>query len=92
MKIENCYETLDISTNFSQEELEEAYKIKLNKYNNLPFLTDVMKYEIKQIKIAYYILSSEKLKNNYNKKFLNNSDDKKIDNNYILDRLFQFSQ
>jgi len=91
MKIENCYETLDISTNFSQEELEEAYKLKINKYNNLPFFTDVMKYEIKQIKIAYHILSSEKLKNNYNKKFLNNSDDKKIDNNYILNRLFQFS-
>ena len=51
-----------------------------------------MKYEIKQIKIAYHILSSEKLKNNYNKKFLKNSDDKKIDDNYILNRLFKFSQ
>jgi DnaJ-class molecular chaperone len=98
MKIENCYEMLEISTNFSNEELEQAYELKIGKYNNLPFLTDVMKHEVKQIKIAYYILSNDKLKNNYNKtilnnnnKILNNSDSQKLDNNYILNRLFQFS-
>jgi len=63
----NYYKILGIET-FSNISLIESYKNSLKKYKNLPFYSAKVKDEIKKLKEAYYVLSTDKLKVIYDQK------------------------
>lgn len=98
--MDNYYEILDISEKATIDEVKQAYNNHINRFNNLPFLTDKMKEEIKKYKKALYVLSDYHRRKLYdNKKNLNKSDKfdprnfhfrkpEYIDDGKINDRLF----
>lgn len=61
---------------FDITNLESQFKIKLDKYKNLPFYSKKIKKEIFELKEAYYVLTNNELLNIYNVKL-------KRDNKYI---------
>ena len=63
----NYYKILGIET-FNNISLIESYKNSLKKYKNLPFYSAKVKDEIKKLKEAYYVLSTDKLKVIYDQK------------------------
>lgn len=63
----NYYKILGMET-FSDISLIESYKNSLKKYKNLPFYSTKIKDEIKNLKEAYYVLSTDKLKIIYDQK------------------------
>lgn len=80
----NYYKILKIETNSNNEEILEAYEFNISKFNNLPFLTNNQKKEIKDLKIAKYILSNQNLKIKYDLLLEN----KNITSTAICDRIF----
>lgn len=71
------------------------YKLKIARFNNLPFLTKQMISEIKTLKEAYYILSDDTRRNKYNKIYkttkltkLLADDSRVVDNTKIYNRMF----
>ena len=74
----NYYKILSLE-DFSNLSLEEAYKKCIKKYKNLPFYSEKIKQEIKTIKEAYYVLSTENLKNAFDKKLKKDLEKNKID-------------
>tara|TARA_B100000795_G_C22458245_1_gene308275 strand:- start:107 stop:511 length:405 start_codon:yes stop_codon:yes gene_type:complete len=63
----NYYKILGIKI-FSDNSLEKYYNNSLKKYKNLPFYSIKIKDEIKKLKEAYYVLSTNKLKIIYDQK------------------------
>ena len=87
MNLINYYKILQVEINSIDEEIKNAYKLKISQFYGLPFLTDKMKVEIKDLKIAVYILMNANRKYLYDKKFNFGKDDE-IKNTQICDRLF----
>lgn len=93
----NYYEVLGINTNATTNEIKSGYKTQINKFTDLPFLTDKMIQEVKLYKTAYYVLKDKKRRNKYdfkmNNSMVNNNNnnydsyDKQL-NNTINDRIF----
>jgi len=98
--MEDYYRLLDANYDASIDELNKSYKNKIIHFKLLPFLTDNDKEQLKNIKKAYVIFNNPEYKNTYDKyiqnKFLkevNTSKKKYIQNpNYIVDRIFGFTQ
>jgi DnaJ-class molecular chaperone len=90
----NYYLLLNINKEATNEEITEAYKLKISQFKNLPFLTSTMKEEIKELKKALYILSDDERRQQYNN-IINNdyetNDDLK-ENTKICDRLFSLKR
>jgi hypothetical protein len=78
----NYYDLLEIKYNCSKVDVINSYKMKISKFNGLPFLTSKMINEIKQYKIALYILSNDMRRNKYNQ-LINQSIDNDIEEDYI---------
>lgn len=87
MNLKNYYKILQVEINSIDDEIKNAYKLKISQFNGLPFLTEKMKVEIKDLKIAIYILLNTDRKFLYDKKFNFGKDDE-ISNTQICDRLF----
>jgi DnaJ-class molecular chaperone len=97
--MKNYYNILDININNSSiENIKRAYKIKISQFNNLPFFTNKMTQDIKDIKEAYYVLKNNKLKQVYDMKRTKDNkittvnkfsnENKYIDNTKICERMF----
>ena len=54
------YKILELNYNATEEEINDAYKNKIKKYFNLPFLNENQKVEIKELKKAKFLLSNNK--------------------------------
>lgn len=89
--LKNYYEILNIKINSIDQDIIESYNFKIKQFNGLPFLTDQMKNEIKDLKIAKYILLDADRKYLYDKKFNFNNNDALIDNTKICNRLFSIT-
>ena len=85
--MENYYKILNITQDAHIEDILESYNFKLSRYKDLPFLTDQMKFDIKQLKIAEYILFDENRRNQYNM-ILNKQNINHLNSTQICDRLF----
>jgi DnaJ-class molecular chaperone len=59
------YKILELNYNATEEEINDAYKNKIKKYFNLPFLNENQKVEIKELKKAKFILSNTDLREKY---------------------------
>jgi DnaJ-class molecular chaperone len=59
------YKILELKYNATEEEINDAYKNKIKKYFNLPFLNENQKVEIKELKKAKFILSNTDLREKY---------------------------
>jgi DnaJ-class molecular chaperone len=101
--MEDYYRLLDTNYDASIEELNESYKNKIIHFKLLPFLTDNDKEQLKNIKKAYAIFNNPEYKKTYDKYIqnknskevntFNHSKKKNIQNsNYIVDRIFSFTQ
>jgi len=90
--IKNYYEILGLPFNAPESEIFKSYREKISQFNGLPFLTKEMINDIKLLKEAFYILSDNKKKDNYIKKYKRYRDyestNRTIDNTKICDRLF----
>ena len=92
--MKNYYEILNINNNATEDEIYEAYKLKISQFNHLPFHTNKMITEIKLLKEALYILSDNIKRSKYNNKIQNiklYEEGKLIDNTKICDRLFSIT-
>jgi DnaJ-class molecular chaperone len=99
------YKLLGLDYNANKSKIITAYKLKINNYTNLPFLTDNQKNEIKELKKARYILINKDLKKIYD--FIinehlkettkittlekNSFKKEKIDSNLMSDRIFSMA-
>ena len=78
----NYYKILGIKI-LSDNSLEEYYNNSLKKYKNLPFYSIKIKDEIKKLKEAYYVLSTDKLKIIYDKKLKSDKKELNTDRNVL---------
>lgn len=81
--MKNYYKILEINSNSTKQDILNAYKFKISRFNNLPFLTQQMISDIKDYKTAYYILLDQEKRKKYNNLIFEN----KI-NTKISERLF----
>ena len=81
----NYYKILNIDKKCNTDEILSAYEFNISKFNNLPFLTENQQNEIKDIKIAKYILSNKKIKDKYDLLLEKKKD---ISSTAICDRIF----
>ncbi len=87
--MENYYKILGISNDASEKDILNAYKLKIKKFNNLPFLNDTDVLEIKTLKRAKFILSNTELREKYNAGMnFNKYDDENDVNDTIGNRIF----
>ena len=94
--MKDYYKILNVNTNSSIKDIKKSYKEHISRFNGLPFLTNKMIKEIKELKIAYYILGNLERKHLYDNRFKpkktiyqrseNNNDF--LENTKINDRLF----
>ena len=84
--MENYYKILNLSENCSNKEILEAYKFQISRFQNLPFLTNQMKEDIKKLKICLYILNDPKKRKVYDK--IINKNNKVYESTKICDRIF----
>jgi DnaJ-class molecular chaperone len=85
--MEDYYKILDINQDSKIEDIKEVYNFKLSRYKDLPFLTEQMKTDIKQLKIAEYLLFDEDRRNKYDN-ILNKKNKYQNNSTKICDRLF----
>ena len=90
--MKNYYEILKIDNNVDEEKIINAYNFLISQFNNLPFLTEQMINEIKNLKEAKYILTSRERRIVYDRKLNSinkyNNIPEYIDNTKICNRLF----
>ena len=87
--MENYYKILGVNKDALEVEILLAYKNKIKKFNNLPFLNDSDVLEIKNLKKAKFILCDIELRNKYdNAMNFDKYDDEKDVNDTIGNRIF----
>lgn len=90
--IKNYYEILGLPFGAHENDIFKNYRVKINQFNGLPFLTKEMVDDIKLLKEGFYILSDTKKRDAYIKKYKKYKDyestDRRIDNTKICGRLF----
>ena len=77
-----------------EEQIYDAYRLKISQFNHLPFHTSKMIAEIKLLKEALYVLGDEIKRQKYNKKIEKLEQyysEETIDNTKICDRLFSIT-
>ncbi len=88
----NYYNILDINNTATEDEIYNAYRLKISQFNHLPFHTPKMISEIKLLKEALYVLGDNIRRNKYDIKCTKmnqyNEEDKVFDNTKVCDRLF----
>lgn len=84
----NYYKILNIKSNFSSDKIKDIINFKLSMFNDLPFLTNNMKNEIKELYKAKYILCNKEKKEKYDK-IIFKSNQKESNSMSICDRLFE---
>ena len=67
--MKDYYKILNVDVNATNNEIKNCYKEHISRFNGLPFLTQKMTEEIKELKIAYYILGNEERRNLYDSRF-----------------------
>jgi DnaJ-class molecular chaperone len=92
----NYYEILNVNINATEDEIYQAYNIKIAQFNHLPFHTNKMIVEIKLLKEAIYVLGDEIRRKKYNNKYekiiqYEEMNNKSVDNTKICDRLFSIT-
>ena len=92
MKLNNYYNILNIKDTATDNDIHEAYKLKISQFNNLPFHTKKMINEIKLLKECIYVLENKEKRDKYDRKLKDAKEydktDEPIDNTKICDRLF----
>ncbi len=94
--MKDYYLVLGVEKNSSKSQIYEGYKIKISRFNNLPFHTKQMIEDIKTLKEGLYILSDNNKRNKYDikldetKKYVN-EEDNPFDNTKICNRLFSIT-
>ena len=63
--MKDYYEILNVNVNTIHNDIKKSYKEHISRFNGLPFLTKKMIEEIKELKIAYYILGNEERRRLY---------------------------
>lgn len=94
--MKDYYEILNLSKTSSQEEIIKSYKDHISRFNGLPFLTNKMISEIKELKKAYYVLGDNERRLLYDSRFktkkqvyqLREHNNDFLENTKINDRLF----
>ena len=93
--MENYYKILDVDRDSDIEKIKEAYKIKINKYNQKNDLSENDLKNIKNLKTAKFILTNLDLRNKYDEKLSKknfedekNKIEKKYNNHLIGQRVF----
>jgi DnaJ-class molecular chaperone len=93
--MKNYYEILNIEINATEDEIYQAYNIKIAQFNHLPFHTQKMISEIKLLKEALYVLTDDIRRKKYNNKYEKIAQyeeiGKSVDNTKICDRLFSIT-
>jgi DnaJ-class molecular chaperone len=93
--MKNYYNVLNINNNATEDEVYEAYKLKISQFNHLPFHTTKMITEIKLLKEALYVLGDNIKRNKYDNKFNKlkqyEEEGKMNDNTKVCDRLFSIT-
>lgn len=103
--VDYYYKLLDINKDATKEAVYNAYKMKIEKYRNLPFLNASQKNEIKELKKAKFVLSNEELKYKYDYIITKQSEEKtkmtdwehknskkdKVNSQLVSDRVFQMA-
>ncbi len=94
--MKDYYSILGIEINASSEQIYESYKIKIARFNNLPFHTRQMIEEIKILKEALYVLTDKIKRTKYNLKLddmnkYKTEDKDPFDNTKICNRLFSIT-
>jgi curved DNA-binding protein CbpA len=64
MEVINYYQILEVKYDATEKEINDAYKNKIKKYFNLPFLNENQKVDVKELKKAKFIFSNNELKKN----------------------------
>jgi hypothetical protein len=85
--MQNYYNILEVDITTNNNNIKNSYKNKIkNFYDKTELSQDDINY-IKLLKIGLYILTSQNLKNNYNKLLFNKEKDNKLseDNNLLED-------
>ncbi len=94
--MKDYYLVLGVEKNSSKSQIYEGYKIKISRFNNLPFHTKQMIEDIKTLKEGLYILSDNNKRNKYDikmdetKKYVN-EEENPFDNTKICNRLFSIT-
>ena len=101
--MEDYYKLLEVDNNASVESLNTAYKNKILEYKSLPFLTDIDKRNLKEIKKAYIVFNNIQYKKIYDNHLeiknknqgliyndINTKRKSSHNQNYLTDRIFSF--
>lgn len=94
--MKDYYEILNLDKSATSDQIKQSYYDHISRFKGLPFLTQKMIDEIKELKIAYYILGNSEKRNLYdirskpkNTIYQNSeSNDDFVENTKINDRLF----
>jgi curved DNA-binding protein CbpA len=94
--MKDYYSILGINNDANEAKIYEGYKIKIARFNNLPFHTKQMIEDIKILKEALYVLSDKNKRSSYNIKLAEsekyiNDETNPFDNTKICDRLFSIT-
>ena len=94
--MKDYYEILNVQKTASKNDIIKSYKDHISRFNGLPFLTNKMIIEIKELKKAYYVLGNDERRLLYDNRFkskkqvfqLREHNDDFQENTKINDRLF----
>ncbi len=94
--MKDYYGLLGINEYATHNQILEAYKNKIARFNNLPFHTKKMIEDIKSLKEALYVLTDDIKRLKYNLKRseenkYNSNDESVFDNTKICNRLFSIT-
>ena len=96
--MEDYYRLLEVEYDASLETINNSFKNKINEYKTLPFLSDLDKNNIKEMKKAFIIFNNKAYRKTYDEYIKNKiksqserSSKKNPQNqNYLVDRIFSF--
>jgi DnaJ-class molecular chaperone len=96
--MEDYYRLLEVDYESSLETINNAYQNKINEFKFLPFLSDLDKHNLKEIKKAFVIFNNfeykktydEYIKNKIKNTFERSSRKNPQNQNYLVDRIFNF--
>jgi len=96
--MEDYYRLLEVDYEASVDAINNAYQQKILEYKSLPFLSDLDKHNLKEIKKAFIVFNNKSYKKTYDEYIKNKiktqserSSRKNPQNqNYLVDRIFNF--
>ena len=94
--MKDYYQILGVNKSNTIEEIKKSYQDHISRFNGLPFLTNKMILEVKDLKTAYYVLGNPENKNKYDNRNkvnktlfqMNDMNEDFSENTKINDRLF----